>query len=206
MAKPVRPVWETGQAGFAWTVGKNTTRGKNSKLQVIDLPIRSTDQGETLGIVGVPCGRPLAGSPVPKTHSIKRNRKSTLKNTFPWKPPKTHKSKPFRRVFWIKITMTRGTRSSYVTSNKNSSKKHPKTSPRKFQEKAPKITKKEKREEHNQALRNHAESCIHTMKGSYKVWLQPDHPSLLQDLTMKLSSESYINPKEKIGRENRKTK
>jgi hypothetical protein len=44
------------------------------------------------------------------------------------------------------------------------------------------------------------------MKGSYKVWLQPDHPSLLQDLTMKLSSESYINPKEKIGRENRKTK
>jgi hypothetical protein len=35
--------------------------------------------------------------------------------------------------------------------------------------KAPKITKKENREEHNQALRNHAESSIHTMKGSYKV-------------------------------------
>jgi hypothetical protein len=48
-------------------------------------------------------------------------------------------------------------------------KKCPKTSPRKFQEKALKITKKEKREEHNQALRNHAESFIHTMKGSYKV-------------------------------------
>jgi hypothetical protein len=37
------------------------------------------------------------------------------------------------------------------------------------QEKAPKITKKENREEHNQALRNHAESSIHTMKDSYKV-------------------------------------
>jgi hypothetical protein len=37
------------------------------------------------------------------------------------------------------------------------------------QEKAPKITKKEKREEHNQALRNHVESSIHTIKGSYKV-------------------------------------
>jgi hypothetical protein len=37
------------------------------------------------------------------------------------------------------------------------------------QEKAPKITKKENQEEHNQALRNHAESSIHTMKGSYKV-------------------------------------
>jgi hypothetical protein len=35
--------------------------------------------------------------------------------------------------------------------------------------KVPKITKKEKLEEHKQALRNHAESSIHTMKGSYKV-------------------------------------
>jgi hypothetical protein len=35
--------------------------------------------------------------------------------------------------------------------------------------KAPKITKKEKWDEHNQALRNHAESSIHTMNGSYKV-------------------------------------
>jgi hypothetical protein len=56
-----------------------------------------------------------------------------------------------------------------MTSNKNPSKKRPKTSPRKIQEKAPKITKKEKREEHNQALRNHTESSIHTRKGSYKV-------------------------------------
>jgi hypothetical protein len=72
--KPVRPV-------LAWTVGKNSTRGTNSNLQPIDLPIRSTDQSETLGIVGVPRGLPLARSLVPKTHSIKRNLKSTLKNT-----------------------------------------------------------------------------------------------------------------------------
>jgi hypothetical protein len=38
------------------------------------------------------------------------------------------------------------------------SKKRPRKSP-----------KKEKREKHNQALRNHAESSIQTMKGSYKV-------------------------------------
>jgi hypothetical protein len=110
--KPVRPV-------LAWTVGKNTTHGKNSKLQAIDLPICSTDQSETLGIVGVPCGLPLARSSVPKTHSIKRNRKSTLKNTFPWKPPKAPKSKSFQRVCWINITKQRGMRSSYVTPNKN---------------------------------------------------------------------------------------
>jgi hypothetical protein len=66
--KPVRPV-------LAWTVGKNTTCGKNSKLQAIDLPIRSTDKSETLGIVGSPRGLPLARSSVPKTQSIKRNRK-----------------------------------------------------------------------------------------------------------------------------------
>jgi hypothetical protein len=52
----------------------------------------------------------------------------------------------------------------------------------------PKITKRGKREEHNQALRNHTESSIHTMKVSYKVKLLLDHPSLSQDLTMKLSS------------------
>jgi hypothetical protein len=110
--KLVRPV-------LARAVGKNIAREKNSKLQAIDLPIRSTDQSETLGIVGAPCGLPLARSSVPKTHSIKRNRKSTLKNTFPWRPPKTSKSKPFQRVCWINITKQRGTRSSYVTSNKN---------------------------------------------------------------------------------------
>jgi hypothetical protein len=80
--KPVRPV-------FAWTVGKNTAHGKNSKLQPIDLLIHSTEQSETLGIIGVPRGLPFPRSSVPKTHSIKRNRKSTLKNTFPWKPPKS---------------------------------------------------------------------------------------------------------------------
>jgi hypothetical protein len=74
--KPVRAV-------LAWTVGKNSTHGKNSNLQSIDLPIRSTDQSETLGIAGVPRGQTLARISVPKTHSIKRNQKSTLKNTFP---------------------------------------------------------------------------------------------------------------------------
>jgi hypothetical protein len=64
----------------------------------------------------------------------------------------------------------------------------PKTFSQKLQEKAPKITKKETREEHGQALINQDESSIHTMKGSYKVYLPPVHPSLSQDLTMTLSS------------------
>jgi hypothetical protein len=112
----------------------------------------------------VPRGLPLARSSVHKTYPIRRNRKSTLKNTFPRTSPKTTKLKPFRRVCWSKITNKGGTRSSYVTSNKNPQRNTPKTSPRKFQGKAPKITKKGKREEHEKALRNHAESSIHTIK------------------------------------------
>jgi hypothetical protein len=37
------------------------------------------------------------------------------------------------------------------------------------QEKALKIAKKEKLEQHHTTLRNHAESSIHTIRGSYKV-------------------------------------
>jgi hypothetical protein len=64
------------------------------------------------------------------------------------------------------------------------------------QRKPSKITKKEKQERHNQALRNHTESSIHTMKVHTRSSLSPDHPSLSQDLTMKLSSYSYENPYE----------
>jgi ligand-binding sensor domain-containing protein len=63
-----------------------------------------------------------------------------------------------------------------------------KTPPRKSQERAPKMTKKGKWQRHNKALRNHAETFIHTMKVHTRSSLPPNHPSLFQDLTMKLSS------------------
>jgi hypothetical protein len=103
--KPVRPV-------LVWTVGKNSTRGKNSNLPPIDLPIRYTDQTETLGIDGVPRGLPLARSSVPKTHSIKRNRKSTLKNTSNPRTPKTPKSSPLTHGFGRGIKGKRTTKGS----------------------------------------------------------------------------------------------
>jgi hypothetical protein len=79
----------------------------------------------------------------------------------------------------------------------------PKTPRENRQERDPKITTKNNWEQHNKALRNHAESSIHTKKVHTRSRLLPDHPTLSQDLTMKLSSKSYGNPK-KIGRENRK--
>jgi hypothetical protein len=70
----------------------------------------------------------------------------------------------------------------------NSKEKGLEIAPRKTQERAPKITKKDKRERHIQALLNHAELSIHTKEVHKKSSLLPDHPSLSQDLTMKLSS------------------
>jgi hypothetical protein len=58
----------------------------------------------------------------------------------------------------------------------------------KTQEKAPKITKKEKRERHIQALRNHVKSSIHTKEVHTRCSLPPDHLALSKNLTMKLSS------------------
>jgi hypothetical protein len=66
--------------------------------------------------------------------------------------------------------------------------KVPKTHREIHQERAPKITTKNNREQHNKALRNHAESSIHTKEVHTRSSLPPDHPTLSQDLTMKLSS------------------
>jgi hypothetical protein len=83
-------------------------------------------------------------------------------------------------------------------------RKVPKTTQRNHQERAPKITTKNNREQHIKTLRNHAESSINATKVHTRSSLPPDHPTLSQDLTMKLSSLSYGNPKEN-RKEKRKT-
>jgi hypothetical protein len=65
--------------------------------------------------------------------------------------------------------------------------KVPKTHRENHQERAPKITTKNNREQHNKASRNHVESSIHTKEVLTRSSLPPDHPTLSQDLTMKLS-------------------
>jgi hypothetical protein len=64
----------------------------------------------------------------------------------------------------------------------------PKTTQEKYQERVPKITTKNNREQHTKALRSHAESSIQATKVHTMSSLPPDHPTLSQDLTMKLSS------------------
>jgi hypothetical protein len=67
-------------------------------------------------------------------------------------------------------------------------KKVSETTQEKHKERAPKITTKNNQEQHNKALRNHAESSVHATKVHTRSSLPPDHPTLSQDLTMKLSS------------------
>jgi hypothetical protein len=169
--KPVRPV-------FAWTVGKNTPRGKNSTLPPIDLPIRSTDQSETLGIVGVPHELPLARSLVPKTHSIKRNRKSALKSTSNPITLKTPKSSPLTHGFGRGITAQRTTKGSHKFPPSNPQEQGPGNTPRKPPREDSENHHQEQPGKHNKALRNHAESSIHATKVHTRSSLSPDHPTL----------------------------
>jgi hypothetical protein len=66
-----------------------------------------------------------------------------------------------------------------------------------------KITTKNNREQHNKALRNHAESSIHATKVHTRSSLPPDHLTLSTRSHHEALKISYGNPK-KIGRENRK--
>jgi hypothetical protein len=160
--KPVRPV-------FAWTVGKNTARGKNSTHPPIDLPIRSTDQSETLGIDGVPRRLPLARSSVPKTHSIKRNRKSTLKSTSNPTNPKLPKSSPLTHRFGRGITDQRTTKGSHKFPPSNPQEQGPENTPRKSLRGS---TENHHQEQPGTTHPNLEEPCriIYTChKGSYKV-------------------------------------
>jgi hypothetical protein len=66
--------------------------------------------------------------------------------------------------------------------------KVPKTHQENHQKRAMKITTKNNQEQHNKALRNCAESSIHTKEVHTRSSLPPDHQTLSQNLTMKLSS------------------
>jgi hypothetical protein len=63
-----------------------------------------------------------------------------------------------------------------------------KTHQENHKERAPKITTKNNREQQNKALKNHVESSIHTKEVHKRSSLPPDHPTLSQNLNMKLSS------------------
>jgi hypothetical protein len=79
-------------------------------------------------------------------------------------------------------------RSSYVTSNKNPSKKRPQFLSTENPRKSSENHQKGKTGGTQTSLEEPRRIIYTHQNGSYKVYLPPDHPSLSQDLTMKISS------------------
>jgi hypothetical protein len=92
---------------------------------------------------------------------------------------KTPKSSPFSHGFGRGIKGKRTTKSPCIYPPTDQREKGLEIPPRKPQEKVLKFTKKDNREELKQALRNHTESSIHTMKvltrSSFLQIILPSH-------------------------------
>jgi hypothetical protein len=166
----------------------NSTRGSTPPNPNFDLPNRSTDLNKTLGIVGTPHEESIAKILSTKTCQIKRNRRNSAKNSSKPRGPKTPKSSPLTHGFGRGIKGKITTKGSHEFPPSNPQEQDPKTHRENHQERAPKITTKNNWEQHNKALRNHAESSIHTKEVHTRSSVPPDHLTLSQNLTMKLPS------------------
>jgi hypothetical protein len=149
---------------------------------------------------GSPDGRPLPQRNCTEMLSNMGNSKSRDQSSRTRAPTKTTKSESFPRVWRGKVTKKRGTWSSCVTPTSNPAKKRLQNSATIIPRKGSENHQKGKMGETTKALRNHAESSIHTMKVHTRSSLHPNHTTLSQDLTMKLSSLSSKILR-KIGRE-----
>jgi hypothetical protein len=166
----------------------NSTRGSTSPNPNLDLPNRSTDLNKTLGILGTPHEESIAKFNPTKTRPKRRNQRNPTKSTSNPRTRKTPKSSPFTHGFGRGITAKRTTKGSHKFPPSKPQEKGPENNPKNHQERAPKITTKNNRKQHIQTLTNHAESSIHATKVLTRSSLPLDHPTLSQDLTMKLSS------------------
>jgi hypothetical protein len=134
-------------------------------------------------MAGLPPGQPLLQRNRPEMLTIKGNHEFRPSRSRTRATRNTTKSRPIQGGSWGKVTSQRGTRSSYVTPNKNPARNHPQNSAMKITTKSSENHQNEGRERQHQSLRNHAESSIHTMKVHTRSSLPPIHPSLSLDLT-----------------------
>jgi hypothetical protein len=140
------------------------------------------DCSKTSGIAGLPPRKPPPHRNRPEMLTIKRNRRNRLSRSRTRPTRKTTKSSLIQGRFGGKVTIQRGTRSSYVTPTKNP-RNRTQNSAKKSTTKSSENHHKEGREKHFTTLRNHAEPSIHTMKVRTRSILPPIHPSLSLDLT-----------------------
>jgi hypothetical protein len=139
----------------------------------------------------LPPGQPLPQRNRTEMLSIKGNRgswPSRSRTRATRKPPNRGR---FKGVLWAKSPAKKAQGPHVRHPTRIPQEITLKTSPRKSQERAPKINKlKGKLERQHEALRNHAESSIHTMKVHTRSSLPPGHPSVSLDLT--LSSQGSL--------------
>jgi hypothetical protein len=166
----------------------NSTHGSTPPNPSLDLPNRSTGLNKTLGTIGTPHEESIAEINPTKTCPNKRNRRNPAKSTSNPRSRKTPKSSPFTHGFERGITAQRTMKGFHKFPPSNPQEKGLENTQEKHQERAPKITTENNREQHNKALRNHTKSSIHATKVHTRSRLPPDHPTLSQDLTMKVSS------------------
>jgi hypothetical protein len=161
----------------------NSTRESTPPNPNFDLPNHSTDLNKTLGIVGTPHEESIAKIFSTKTCQIKRKRRNPAKNSSNTRTPKTPKSSPLTHGFGKGIKGKRTTKGSHEFPPSNPQEQGPENTLRKPPREG---SENHHQEQHNKALRNHTESSIHTKKVHTRSSLPPDHPTLSQNLTMKL--------------------
>jgi hypothetical protein len=89
-------------------------------------PIHPTDCSKTSRIDGLPPGQPIPRRNRTKTPTIKGNHRFRPSGSRTRATRKTTKSRSIQGSSWGKVTSQKGTRSSYVTPNKNPARNHPK--------------------------------------------------------------------------------
>jgi hypothetical protein len=141
-----------------------------------------------LGTIATPHEESIDKFNPTKTCPNKRNRRNLAKNSSNPITPKTPKSSLLTHGFGGESQPKEPGRVLTNFSHQIPKSEVPKTPQENHLERTPKITTKNNREPHNKALRNHAESSIHTKTVHTRSSLPPHHPTLSQDLTMKLSS------------------
>jgi hypothetical protein len=167
----------------------NSTRGSTPPNPDFDLPNRSTDLNKTLGIVGTPHEESIATILSTKTCQIKRNRRNPANNSSNPRTPKTPKSSPLTHRFRRGIKGKGTTKGSHEFPPSNSKEQGPENTPRKPPRDGSENHHQEQPRTTQQSLEEpRAESSIHTKEVHTRSSLPPDHPTLSQNLIMKLSS------------------
>jgi hypothetical protein len=166
----------------------NSTRGSTPLNPNLDLPNHTTDLSKTLGIVGTHHEESIAKFMSTKTCQIKRNRRNPAKNSFNRRTAKTPKSSPLTHGFGRGIKGKRTTKGSHEVPPSNPQEQGPENTPRKPPREGSENHHQEQPGTTQQSLEEPRRIIYTYQGGSYKVYLAADHPTLSQDLTMKLSS------------------